>query len=44
MLVAAIKDKQFVLLLLIFGCLDGVFIGIGVVLDPFFKALGFGTS
>lgn len=40
----AIKNKQFVLIILIFGCLDGVFIGIGVVLDPFFKALGFGTS
>lgn len=44
MLLNAIKNKQFVLIMLIFGCLDGVFIGIGVVLDPFFKALGFGTS
>jgi len=44
MLLAAIRNKQFVLLMLIFGCLDGVFIGIGVVLDPFFEALGFSSS
>ena len=44
MLLAAVKNKQFVLLMLIFACLDGVFIGIGVVLDPFFKALSFSTS
>lgn len=44
MLLAAVKNKQFVLLMMIFGCLDGVFIGIGVVLDPFFEALGFSTS
>lgn len=30
--------------MMIFGCLDGVFIGIGVVIDPFFGAIGFGTT
>ena len=44
MLLAAIRNKQFVLLMLIFGCLDGVFISIGVVLDPFFGVLGFSSS
>jgi len=44
MLTAAIKNRQFVLLMIIFACLDGVFIGIGVVLDPFFEALGFSTT
>ena len=41
---AAIKNKNFVFLLISFASLDGIFIGLGVVLDPFFAALDFNSS
>lgn len=44
MLKVSISNKNFILLLLIFAALDGVYIGIGVVLDPFFGSIGFNAS
>jgi len=41
MVVAALKNRQFLLLLIIFSCLDGVFDGFGVVLNPLLGSLGF---
>jgi hypothetical protein len=44
MLKVSLSNKNFILLLLIFASLDGVFIGTGVVLDPFFGSIGFNAS
>lgn len=44
MIGTAFKDKNFVNLLVSFTALDAVFIAIGVVLDPFFEALGFSST
>ena len=41
MITEAIKLKNFVYLLLVFGLLDAIFVAFGVVLDPFFEALDF---
>ena len=40
----ALKDKSFVLLLIAFMMLDSIFIALGVVIDPFFEALGFTST
>ncbi len=44
MVAAAIKNKNFLFILASFSALDGVFIGIGVVLDPFFEGLKLPSS
>jgi len=44
MIIEAIKLKNFVYLLIVFGLLDAIFVAFGVVLDPFFEALGFNTT
>jgi MFS family permease len=44
LIAAAVGDKNFVFLLIAFTMLDSVFIALGVVLDPFFGALGFTTG
>lgn len=44
MLGMALGNKSFVLILIIFAALDGVFGGIGVVLNPFLTSLNFTST
>ena len=44
MVAAVLRNKNFLCILASFSALDGVFIGIGVVLDPFFEGLKLPSS